>query len=290
MKIAMALASLSSLGFGLALVTSRIGLRSLDAHAGAAISIPTATLLFVLASPFAFDSTGFTVEAIVMFALVGLFFPAFVTLLTFRSNQQLGPTITGAVSGTSPLFALLAAGLFLGEQIPLQMTLACMMIVAGVTVLTWKQSSVRPGFKGLMLLLPLTGAVVRGLAQAAAKVGMLLCPNPFAASLVGYLVSSLVILGTRQLGSQAKPKLNRQGLVWFALTGALNGGAVLLMYGALQIAPVSLVAPIVATYPLITVLTSSLLLREEPLTLLMAAGATITAMAIIYLVSSQTGG
>lgn len=288
MKIAMALAILSSLGFGLALVSSRIGLRTLDARTGAAISIPTATVLFVLASPFAFDSTGFAVEAVVLFALVGLFFPALVTLLTFRSNEQLGPTITGALSGTSPLFALLAAGLFLGEQISAQMTLACVMIVAGITVLAWKQGSVRPGYKNVSLLWPLTGAVVRGLAQAAAKVGLLLWPNPFAASLVGYLVSSFVVLGTRQLGSASKPKLNRPGLVWFALTGLLNGGAVLLMYGALQIAPVSLVAPIVATYPLITALTSCLLLREEPLTLSMATGATITVIAILLLVRSQT--
>ncbi len=51
MTAALALAVSSSLWFGVALITSRIGLRSLDARSGAAISVPTATLLFALATP-----------------------------------------------------------------------------------------------------------------------------------------------------------------------------------------------------------------------------------------------
>ena len=127
---ALALAMLSSLSFGIALVTGRIGLRTLDARSGAAISIPTAAVLLALAAPFAFDAEGFSVRAALLFAAVGLFFPALVTILTFRSNEQLGPTITGAVSGTAPLFALLAAGLLLGEKVPAQAAVACVAIVA----------------------------------------------------------------------------------------------------------------------------------------------------------------
>src|SRR5512140_1525957 len=99
MRTALALSVLSSLCFGIALVTGRVGLRALDARSGAAISIPTATLLFVAAAPFALDLDGLSIAATLWFALVGLFFPALVTLLTFRSNEELGPTVTGAVSG-----------------------------------------------------------------------------------------------------------------------------------------------------------------------------------------------
>jgi drug/metabolite transporter (DMT)-like permease len=280
---------LSSLSFGIALVTGRIGLRTLDARSGAAISIPTATVLFALAAPFAFDGEGFSVRATLLFAVVGLFFPALVTILTFRSNEQLGPTITGAVSGTAPLFALLAAGLLLGEKVPGQAAVACVAIVAGVAVLSWKQSAVRPGFMGWSLLWPVAGAVVRGLAQAGAKAGLVLWPSPFAAGLIGYLVSSATVIGANQVGRSNRPHLTRQGVVWFALTGLLNGGAVLLMYGALSIAPVSLVAPVVATYPLITALLSAVVLREEAVTRRMVAGASIAVLAIAYLVASRTG-
>lgn len=289
MTAAPALSMLSALCFGIALVTGRIGLRTLDARSGAAISIPTATVLFALAAPFAFDVAGFSVQAALFFAAVGLFFPALVTLLTFRSNERLGPTTTAAVSGTAPLFALLAAGLLLGERVPAQAAVACVAVVVGVAILSWKQGAVRPGFKARSLLWPIAGAVVRGLAQAGAKAGLLLWPSPFAAGLIGYLVSSATVIGANQAGRANRPRLTKRGVAWFAITGLLNGCAVLLMYGALNIAPVSLVAPVVATYPLVTALASALVLREEPVTLRMVAGATITVLAIVYLVASRTG-
>ncbi len=289
MTAALALAVSSSLCFGLALVTSRIGLRSLDARSGAAISVPTATLLFALAAPFALDTAGFTLRAALWFAGVGVFFPALVTLLTFRSNEQLGPTITSAISSTTPLFAVLAAVWLLGERISGHALLACLAIVGGAIVLTWKQSAVRPGFTGWALLWPVAGAVVRGLAQAGAKAGLVLWPSPLAASLIGYTVSSAAVIGTSALGRSKRPALTRPGLAWFVLTGALNGGAVLLMYGALSLAPVSLVAPVVATYPLVTVLLSALVLREEALTARMIGGAATMVLGVVYLTLSRVG-
>ena len=289
MIAALALAMLSSLGIGLALVTGRIGLRSLDARSGAAISIPTATGLFVLTTPFALNPEGFTVEAALWFALLGVFFPATVTILTFRSNKTLGPTITGAVSGATPLFALLAAALLLGESIPAQAAGASVAVVVGIAVISWKQSAVRPGFLGWSLLWPIFGAVVRGFAQAGAKAALLLWPNPFAASLIGYSVSSVIVIGATQIDRSTRPKPTKHGIIWFAVTGVLNGGAALLMYAALNIAPVSLVAPVVATYPLVAALANAVALREEPVTRRMAAGATLIVLAVVYLVWSTTG-
>jgi drug/metabolite transporter (DMT)-like permease len=289
MTAALALATLSSLCFGIALITGRVGLRTLDARSGAAISIPAATALFVLAAPFAFDAEGFSVLAALWFALVGLFFPAIVTILTFRSNERLGPTVTGAVSGTAPLFALLAAGLLLGENVPSQAAIACVAVVAGVALLSWEQSALRPGFPGWSLLWPISGAVVRGLAQVGAKAGLLLWPNPFAAGLIGYSVSSATVICATRIRRSRPPRPTRHGIAWFAVTGALNGGAVLLMYAALNIAPVSLVAPVVATYPLVTALASAAVLREEPVTPRMVAGATLAVLAIVYLVGSRPG-
>jgi len=263
----------------------RIGLRTLDARSGAAVSIPTAAVLLALAAPFAFDVEGFTLRAGLLFALVGVFFPALVTILTFRSNQELGPTITGAVSGTAPMFAMIAAGGFLGERIPARAAVACVAIVAGVAVLSWKQGAVRPGFTAWSLRWPIAGAVLRGLAQTAAKAGLMLWPSPFSASLIGYAVSSLAVVAANQVGSCARRRRPGRGVAWFAVTGVLNGAAVLLMYGALQRAPVSFVAPVVATYPLITALVSAGVLREEPVTRRMVAGATMTVLAVACLVA-----
>ena len=211
--MALLLAMLSSLCFGMALVTGRVGLRTLDARSGAAISIPTATLLLAAAAPFAFHLDGFSVEAMLLFAVVGLFFPAIVTILTFRSNEELGPTVTSAVSGTAPLFALLAAGLLLGEHIPAQAAAATVAVVAGVGLLSWNQGAVRPSLAGWSLLWPVSGAMVRGLAQVGVKAGLLLWPSAFAASLIGYLVSSATVIAVNRLGRSERPGPTKHSIV-----------------------------------------------------------------------------
>ena len=66
--MALAIALLSSVCFAVAMVTARVGLRTVDARSGAALSIPTATALFVLAAPFALDTTGFDWRAVLFFA------------------------------------------------------------------------------------------------------------------------------------------------------------------------------------------------------------------------------
>jgi drug/metabolite transporter (DMT)-like permease len=285
--LAITCAVLSSLCFGIALITGRIGLRAMDARSGAAVSIPTATLLFVIAAPFALHTSGFDARAVAVFAVVGVFFPAVVTLLTFRSNELLGPTVTSAVSGTAPFFALLAAALFLGERVPAQAALSAACIVLGVAMLSWNRNAVHKEFSARALAWPIAGALVRGLAQAGAKAGLMLWPNPFAAGLIGYLVSSATVVGTNRLRQSHAQRATRKSIAWFVATGVLNGCAVLLMYAALSIAPVWTVAPIVASYPLVTAILGAAVLHDEKLTLQSASGATITVAAIAYLVSSH---
>ncbi len=272
------LAGVSAICFGSALVTAKFGLRTVDARSGAAISIPTATALLVLAAPFALDVSGFTLAAALIFAAVGIFFPAVVTLLTFAANDRLGPSVTGTVSSTAPLFALLAAVLLLGERIPGRALVATGAVVAGVALLSWHRGTLMRR----ALWLPLAGAALRGIVQGAAKAGLALWPSPFAASLIGYSVSTVTVT---LVARGRHGRRERSALLWFMATGALNGLAVLLMYAALGAAPVSLVAPLVAGYPLVTVLLGAAVLREERLSVRSVAGALLIVGGIAYLVA-----
>lgn len=285
MNTALALASLSSLCFGAGLVTSRIALRSIDARSGAAISVPSAALLFAAAAPFVVDPARFSAPAALLFAAVGLFFPALVTLLTFRSNEALGPTVTGAVSGTAPLFALVAAALALGEPVPARAPLACVGVAVGVALISWDHGVLRRGLTLHVLGWPVAGAMVRGCAQVAAKAGLLLWPDAFAAGAIGYAVSAAVVLATRPRRARPVGAGGRVGTAWFVATGLLNGAAVLLMYLALTRAPVSVVAPVVATHPLVASLLGAALLHERP-GRRTAAGALLAVAAVVYLVSA----
>lgn len=285
---ALLLALFSALCFGAGMITARIGLRHLDARSGAAVSIPTATVLFVIAAPFTIELSTFNLAAALVFAAVGLFYPALVTLLTFRSNEELGPTVTSAISGTAPLFAMLAAALLLGEHIPPQAAVAALGVAIGVALLSWRPGATRSRIAGNALFWPFAGALVRGVAQAGAKAGLLLWGNPFAASVIGYLVSSTAVIGAERLRSGGRKTVNRQGLLWFTATGAVNGGAMVLMYSALALAPVSTVAPVIAAYPLVTAIASVLFLRGEKINTPIILGTVITVAAIVYLAAFRT--
>jgi drug/metabolite transporter (DMT)-like permease len=279
------LACSSAVCFGAAVVTSRFGLRSLDARAGAAISIPAATVLFIAAAPFTIDLSAATLAAAFIFAAVGLLFPALVTLLTFQSNRHLGPVVTSSVSSTAPLFALPAAALLLGESISPKAVLASLGVAVGVWVLYSKRTGREVSAPKWALLLPVSGAMVRGLAQVAAKAGLMLWPNPFAASLIGYLISSLGVVAADRVVRTTQTRWSSGAAGWFVVTGVLNGTAVLLMYSALRGAPVSLVAPVIAAYPLVTVILSAVAFRDERIDRGTLVGSAVVIASVGYLVS-----
>lgn len=245
-------------------------------------------LLFLAAAPFALDLSAFSLPAFGIFVLVGIFFPAVVTLLTFKSTEVLGPTVTSAVSGAAPLFAIGFAWLLLGERVPPEAAVASLGVLAGVVLISWRRGAIGGGFSPRLLAWPLAGAVVRGLAQALARAGLALWPNPFAAGLIGYLLSAAVVTGAARLGG-APAKPSRRTRAVFVFTGVLNGAAVLLMYAALARAPVSTVAPIIAAYPLFTALLGAAVLKEEKLTGRVIAGTVVTVVAVVWLVAARGG-
>jgi drug/metabolite transporter (DMT)-like permease len=271
-------------GLGAAMVTTRLGLRYTTPLAGAAIGVPSTTLMFWCLAPFLLDTGGFNLTAAGMFALVGLFFPAAVTLLTYTGNQRMGPTITSSVSCTTPMFALSGAILFLGEALTAGNVLGTAVIVLGMLVLTWSGGTRARSWPLWAISLPFAAAAIRALAQVLTKAGLTLWSNPYAAGLIGYTVSAAVILVVARAGGAPKVT-DRRAVPWFVATGFFNGSSLFLMYVALSKGQVSMVSPIVATYPLFTLALSMLILRHDRVTPRLAAGAVLTVAGVAVLLA-----
>jgi drug/metabolite transporter (DMT)-like permease len=284
---AIVLALVSALCYGLGLTLTQSGLRHVPPATGAAISIPTSALLFVAAAPIALAGTTPVWSALPIFAAVGLFFPAAATLITFEANRRLGPVITGSLGNLAPVFAVLLAFALLGEPLHLGQVLGLAIILAGVLVLTGPRGRPSTGWASWSLLLPFVTAALRGFIQPVIKLGLAVWPSPFAAVLVGYLVSAaVVVIALRLRTGRWRPAASARGLAWFAGVGLCNGLAVLLMYAALARGPVTVVSPLVATYPLVTVAASALARHTVGDQVRVSLGAALTVAGVALLLVS----
>jgi drug/metabolite transporter (DMT)-like permease len=282
--LAVVLALLATCGFGAAFVLTDRALRWMPPRLGAAFSIPTSTLSFWCLAPFLIDPAEVEVKAAGLFAVVGLLFPAAVTLLNFESNRLLGPNIAGALGGLAPLFAVLMALLLLGERLRISQELGIAAVVAGVVLMYRGQWQAFPAKGPWLLVLPLGASAVRGLVQPVIKRGLESWHNPIAAVVIGYTVSSAVLILAALVTSQTPGrKFDRRGAFWFATVGWCNGAAVLSMYAALDRGPVALVSPLIATYPLVTLLLSSRFLQRQRVDARLA-GAVVVMVAGVILI------
>jgi drug/metabolite transporter (DMT)-like permease len=265
-------------------VTTHSGLKYLDPRSGARISVPSATLALWLLAPW-LDLSGWNAIAVGLFALVGLFFPASVTLLTFEANRRLGPNVSGAIGSTTPLFAVIGAALWLSEPLAGGALAGTAMIVLGTVALARPREGVGENRGRGAMGLAWAAAALRALAHVLSKAGLALWPSPFAAALLGYTISSAVVWATPR-GREHRP-YTRRGIAWFVASGLLNGIAVLALYSALERGPVVLVSPIAATYPLFTLALSALWLREERLSAALVGGMALTVTGVIVLLLTR---
>jgi drug/metabolite transporter (DMT)-like permease len=277
------LALLAAACFGGALIVVHFGLRHVPSHAAARMSLTTACLLFLLLAPALLDLSAWHAGAAAIFALVGLFYPAAVTVLTYQSNRLIGPTLTGTISSTTPIFATALAVAFLGERLTPAIAAGGCVVVAALVTIAWRPGT--PLSLGWRIALPLCSAALRALAQALSKFGLALWPSPYAATLLGYTVSAAAIWSVPH-GSERPPGGRlRRAFPWFAAAGVLNGSGLLLLNYALQTGRVSIVAPLAALYPLFTMLFSAVFIRTEVLTRRVIGGALLAVTGVVLLVS-----
>jgi drug/metabolite transporter (DMT)-like permease len=261
---AAALALGAAVLFGFGLVLTQRGLATMTPVAGAAVSMPAAAVLFWAAAPLRFDPSAWDFTAAAIFAGVGVLYPAIATLLTFVANRRMGPGVAGALGNLAPLFAVGLAVVTLGEIPGAGQAAGILAIVIGVGLISLGAPGAVRAWPVWALALPLAAAAIRGGVQPAVKAGLALWPSPFAAVLLGYTVSATVALLAALTLRRDGRRFTRAGAGWFALVGLCNGLAVLGLYAALDRGPVSLVSPLVATYPLVTLALGAALLGLRP--------------------------
>ena len=274
--------------FALALILTQFGLRTMPSWRSPLYSIGGALIVAWLAAILFVDWSTFNLDAALIFAGVGCIFPVVVSILGVRSNERLGPAVAGAVGNVTPIFAVLGAVLFLGERLGLLQLAGLAMVVGGVALLALRGGSGGRHWSVWVLGLPLAAALVRGAIQPAIKTGLVLWPEPLAAAAIGYALSSVVIVSLVGRRALREGPAIRSGVLWFLAVGFANGSATFLLYAALGLGSITVVAPLVALFPLMGVVMSLIFLRGEQLHAIGLLGILVSVAGVILLLVGGT--
>jgi drug/metabolite transporter (DMT)-like permease len=286
MSAAILWALLAAACFGAGLVVGRRGLAQVTPLAGATVSLPTTCAILWLLSPLLLDVSLWDNKAALIFVVTGLFFPAAATLLGFEANRRMGPGTTGALSGTTPLFATAGAIVFLGEHITPTIIAGTLVVVAGGAILSTGGGALPRTWPMLALVFPLGAACVRAVAQTFSKAAFGLWNNPFAAVLIGYTASAILITAIGLAQGRRAADVPRDMLPWFMAAGFFNGAGLLSMYQGLSTGSVAVVSTVAATFPLFALALGSVFLREEHITVRIAFGIALSVGGVALLLAA----
>jgi uncharacterized membrane protein len=153
--------------------------------------------------------------------------------------------------------------LYIGERPSIQAVLGTVLIVIGIGLLSYRREASQTWARW-EIVFPLLGALFFALRDVVSKVGLQQLPYPITGAVVTATVASLVLnIPYLSPKKRAQVVLTRRSLLLLCIGGLFATGAYWSIFSALQGGMVSLVSPLVATFPLFSVLLSFLFLQSQ---------------------------
>lgn len=268
--------------FGVSTVISKRGLMTVDPQAASLVIIGTVVVLYLLTAPLWMHARDWFTLGFWIFVLNGFMHPFLSMYLALEATKRTGATVAATLSATTPLFASLTAVAFLGESMNAWISLGTIATVMGVMTLSWSPNGAGALMR-ITLLFATGAAIVRGLNHTVGKWGLETMPNVFMAGFVSFSVSFCCALLVYRLRTGTLiVRVPRAGLGYCVATGALIAVAILAMYGGLATGQVVVVSPIIAAYPLFTLLTA-LIFKQDHLTAKIALGVFLVVGGVILI-------
>ena len=200
-----------------------------------------------------------------IFAIVGVFHFGIARQLSYISIKNIGANEASPIISSQVLYSLLFAVLLLNEKMTLSIAGGAGLILIGILVLERRAGALkRRGNLTIGIVAALLTGSVYGLTPILIKYGLSIYHFFVAATFVAYACSFAVyVVSTNPVKMVGEIKaLPRLDFAYFCIAGLFSISAQLLRFGALSFAPVVLVAPILSTHPIFTVLLTRKLARE----------------------------
>jgi len=225
------------------------------------------------------------------FAISGMFAPLLGRLFQFQGIRHLGTNISTPITLTHPLVTVLIAVLFLEERLTITGFVGATLVIMASTLVGSEGNGGKPGQLAVLatrkryLVLPLLASLGYGISIAFRKIGIESGADPVVAAAVtvssAWVWLSLYLIVT---GGFSQIRCARRELVYFLLSGIASGLGPVLLYAALQLADLVVVAPLASTTPLFVLFISYLFVRQDEIfTVKVIVGTIATVVGIILL-------
>jgi len=298
LALAVVFALLASCGFACGNILVRVGTQRVPA--------PTAALLTVLSSMMLVAGLALALNldefkalspiALGWIVVLGIMGYPMARLFLITAISMVGAARAVPMQGIQPLIAFALGVVLLGEQPSLLVSIGTPVIVAGLLLVVMPRPDLSSGgrvqnVRRLGYILALCGAatfagrdvisrhVVSDIANPLVTAGLALA--------VGATVLTLIL--HRQVAVSIKT-LPRNYLLICGLAGLFQGLAVASLFQALSRAPVTVVSPIYACTPLITLVLARVFLRRlETIDFLLVAGTLLSVIGVILVIWGATG-
>lgn len=271
-------ALLAAISFGLNAVLIRKGMKeSTPVTATLTVAAVQVTLLSLV---LLFDLPEINWTAVMYFVIAGFFAAILGRTLNYLSIDKLGVPISTSITGTNPIFALIIAVIFLGEQVSATTILGSLLVVVGIALMSgWGAEN---QLKPRDLVIPLASAFFYALSSVIRKVGLNILPETILGAVVGAVTSLIaypIIL--RLMGRSGEFKLSRKALPWLIGGGIATSTAWIGMFTATEMGSVSVVSAIIGANPLFGLILSAVMLRDsEKITRQVAVGSVLIVVAV----------
>jgi drug/metabolite transporter, DME family len=230
---------------------SSMGLAGSDARTGTFVSIAASAVIYWIFAPFFMHGWYWLTFACLLFGLVGIIRPALSSALALSSIQHMGPTLSSALTASSPLFGAFWAILILNEKLTWPLAIGTGAVIAGAIVAAWNPKGIKRSWPLWAISLPLGAAFIRATGHAVTKIGLGEVPSPSFAVFMGNTVS----LATTSIAHKYEGRSfygDPASMKWFIAAGIANALSIQFLNNALHVGTLLTTMPIVSATPIFT--------------------------------------
>ncbi|HEX9879706.1 MAG TPA: EamA family transporter [Candidatus Binatia bacterium] len=281
------LAIVASFCFAFSNVFNRRGLATSNAVTASLISLGMSAAALWALAPFFVSHWKVQTLAGFYFLSAGIFAPGLGRFFNFKGMERVGMARAVSITNTYPMVASMLAVVIMGETWTLQNFLGTSLVVAGVVVLSWKETG-QSSWRKVDLIYPAMAAISFGIASNLRKLGLLVDGVPVMGAALTSTTGLLCGLLVLQLqGGKHRISLSRRSIGWFFAAGLANTAAMLSVFYALNSSKVVLVEPLVGANPVLALILSMIFLRDlEAVTMRVVSGAVCTVAGSILVVTA----